>query len=759
VLSANNIGEQKVDIDKKSASIENIRSTDVQDRLLREFFQEKNVDEKILERVMEINRRLQIAVDQEEFSKGVNWKIEKLAWNNLFNYGEGNVIDFSKLGGLIGLFAPNGSGKSNFIDVILETCFDQTTKGVNKNLFLVNDNKSSAAAIMEITANDRRYEVVRQIEKIKYGHRKGSAKEWGKTTVDFASVDETGERQQHVEEQRSGTEKNIRQCFGTYEDFLLTSLFAQWNPLDIIKVKETERKKIIYRFLDLEFFGKKDALAKDEHRVKSKQLEEIESVDLENVISKLESSLAAREDELDDLMAKISAAEEVRKEKEDFIVEIVSKKKSVEKITMRRWESCIEELDQKAQDKNSELLDLQKQIAEVESVLFKLNAIKNKFDKKLHEQKKQRHDDVCNEIVSLNGLLRDLEKDLAANKKNAILLDEVPCGDTFKTCKFLSNAFRSRDNVKQLSDKITDVDKIAAALEEEKKSLEHFVLKFSEFELFMEKKKDLESKQSSLILHLDNTRLQLDNLNNEKDAMLNDKLRFEKMESDIRENLEIEQAVHELQNEKKEIENKIRLLQAKTLDISKKLGSDQGILKKLNEQLSLTVELKNACQAYELFHRAMGKDGIPHRILAQKLPLINDEINKILSSVADFGVFLEHDEEEQSIRFFIQYGNYKSRLLELGGGAEKFIASMAIRCALLSISVLPKSNIFMIDEGFGKLDPKNLENVLKMFDYLKTVFEHVIVISHLDTMKDVVDNFIEIVSDEEGYAHVSVGDE
>ncbi len=65
--------------------------------------------------------------------------------------------------------------------------------------------------------------------------------------------------------------------------------------------------------------------------------------------------------------------------------------------------------------------------------------------------------------------------------------------------------------------------------------------------------------------------------------------------------------------------------------------------------------------------------------------------------------------------------------------------------------------MFIIDEGFGKLDPQNLESVQRMFDYLKSVFDHVIVISHTDLMKDMVDNIIDITPDDEGYAHVEVG--
>ena len=53
----------------------------------------------------------------------------------------------------------------------------------------------------------------------------------------------------------------------------------------------------------------------------------------------------------------------------------------------------------------------------------------------------------------------------------------------------------------------------------------------------------------------------------------------------------------------------------------------------------------------------------------------------------------------------------------------------------------------MIDEGFGTLDSENLQSLFMLFTYLKTQFDFVIVISHIDSMRDVVDGFIEIKKD------------
>ena len=51
----------------------------------------------------------------------------------------------------------------------------------------------------------------------------------------------------------------------------------------------------------------------------------------------------------------------------------------------------------------------------------------------------------------------------------------------------------------------------------------------------------------------------------------------------------------------------------------------------------------------------------------------------------------------------------------------------------------------MIDEGFGSLDETNLESCGKLLQSLKKWFKNIIIISHIDAIKDVVDNTVEIM--------------
>jgi exonuclease SbcC len=95
---------------------------------------------------------------------------------------------------------------------------------------------------------------------------------------------------------------------------------------------------------------------------------------------------------------------------------------------------------------------------------------------------------------------------------------------------------------------------------------------------------------------------------------------------------------------------------------------------------------------------------------------------------------------------FIDYGDSK-RIIELASGMEKMISSLAIRVALINVSSLPKSSMFIIDEGFGTLDETNLEACGRLLQSLKKWFKNILIISHIDAIKDVVDNTIEITKE------------
>ena len=91
----------------------------------------------------------------------------------------------------------------------------------------------------------------------------------------------------------------------------------------------------------------------------------------------------------------------------------------------------------------------------------------------------------------------------------------------------------------------------------------------------------------------------------------------------------------------------------------------------------------------------------------------------------------------------------------MGSGAEKTNASMAVRLALVSVSSLPKSQVFILDEPATALDAEHMEGFSRLLQMIKSQFKTVLLLTHLDSLKDVVDTTIEI-DKVDGYAHVNL---
>jgi DNA repair exonuclease SbcCD ATPase subunit len=149
----------------------------------------------------------------------------------------------------------------------------------------------------------------------------------------------------------------------------------------------------------------------------------------------------------------------------------------------------------------------------------------------------------------------------------------------------------------------------------------------------------------------------------------------------------------------------------------------------------------------------MHSSGISYDIIKRKLPAINEEIAKVLANIVDFEVFFENDGRRLNV--YIKHPRHEPRPIELGSGAEKTIASMAIRLALLHVSSLPSPSVFILDEPGTALDAENLEGFVRILEMVKSYFKTVILISHLDSLKDCVDHVISIEK-ENGFAKVAV---
>jgi DNA repair exonuclease SbcCD ATPase subunit len=163
-------------------------------------------------------------------------------------------------------------------------------------------------------------------------------------------------------------------------------------------------------------------------------------------------------------------------------------------------------------------------------------------------------------------------------------------------------------------------------------------------------------------------------------------------------------------------------------------------------------DLEQQVQAYTFYVEAVKRNGIPYELISKVLPSIQAEINNILSQIAEFTIVLEVD--GKNINGKMVYSDNKYWPLEMASGMERFISSLAIRVALITISNLPKPNFLIIDEGIGTLSAENLPNMHTLFSILKNQFDFIIIISHLEAVRDMVDSLMEISLDD-GFSRIN----
>jgi DNA repair exonuclease SbcCD ATPase subunit len=229
----------------------------------------------------------------------------------------------------------------------------------------------------------------------------------------------------------------------------------------------------------------------------------------------------------------------------------------------------------------------------------------------------------------------------------------------------------------------------------------------------------------------------MDEYNQNKDAIDNLEAmvaKLDKMKSNIQ----------SLKDQKSECDESLTLLYVEH-------GALEQKLRNLENQKQELQDLHEQYSSFDLYMRCMHSNGIAYDIIKRKLPIINEEIAKTLANIVNFNVYFEDDGRRLNI--FIKHPKHDPRPIGMGSGAEKTIASMAIRLALLSVSNLPKGDIFILDEPGTALDAENMEGFVRILDMIKSYYKTVLLISHMDALKDNADIIINIEK-RGNYAHV-----
>ena len=346
VTYLNRAASQKITVESaEGLKKKDLRDIKTQETLIRDYLKDFQVSDSVMRRIFDLNAKYNTTIERgEDTYRNVSWSLKTLEWDHLFNYGEGNRIDFSKLEGIVGIFGKNFSGKSSIVDSLLFSMYNSTSKSIRKNLNIINQNKDDCVARATIDINDTTYVIERSSEKY-VKKLKGEETLEAKTDLEFSSIDLIGNNTSLNGTSRQDTDKSIRKYFGSMEDFLLTSMASQMDSLSFVNEGSTKRKEILAKFLDLVIFDKKFKMAKEDSALTKGALKKLENIDYDSLIKEakkkiMESEIAivrnkaiceTLQDDMSDLTKEITSVQDKIDSVPAEIIDITSLKENIDK--------------------------------------------------------------------------------------------------------------------------------------------------------------------------------------------------------------------------------------------------------------------------------------------------------------------------------------------------------------------------------------------------------------------------------------------
>ena len=707
-------GEQTVDVSV------NIMDTNYQVELLRQFLTSKNYD-KHLDAILNHNKMVENKMQETETDTAVfkKWFIKNIEFSNFLSYGENQKVDFEKTGGLTVIESnpPNFGGKTVLsVDLLLFLFFNETTKTTKaEEIFNRFTDKDKVTVKGEIVIDGEEYIIVRNIE------RKMSKKgEWNvKTELDFFKKLSDGTLQNFTGEQRRETEKFIKESIGTKEDFLMTILTTATNLEELIDSKPTARGQVLSRFMGLDFLRRKEDVAKSIYSDFSKSMlsniyntEQLKTDNENN-----ETKIIELKSNIETFKTELKTIEENIVKGKDYRDDMMSKKHTDIDVELSRLNPS---------QVKQEIEGHEFQIEQTKLKLNELNVVEPKeyYKEDEHDKVKEEYNVAFKEKVQLDTKISEIEK----------LKSEVKGGIKCEHCGIdLMNASITQQKISELDGYIRQKEEkegLMTVLTSKEKEFVDIKRQFDEYE----KNKLIKEKYDATI---ENYQLKIGGLQTkltEYDKML-DKIKANEHVDTmlIKANMRLE----ELDRQKTQKQNQINGDEYSIKTLEEKIKTN------LNNIIKITEEEEKE-RIYKIYLEAYGKNGISKIIMKTMIPLINSELQRLMEESAYFKLQIQINDKNEVEFSMIDNGTGVEKLMSSGSGYERTIASLALRSVLSKICSLPKPNLIVFDEVFGKISNENLEMVHNFFMGIKDFFPTILLISHNPIVNAWSDNTIRI---------------
>jgi DNA repair exonuclease SbcCD ATPase subunit/DNA repair exonuclease SbcCD nuclease subunit len=749
VTRTDTIGQLKQNSKLNKNIVGNVKDETFQNQLIRDYLERQFLlEDGDLDRISEINKEMNHRIDDSELAENILWVPKTLEFSNMFSYGEDNKVRFENAQGVIGIFAPNASGKSSLFDALSFCIFDKTSRSSSSKNIL-NNQKDNFYCKFNFEIDGVDY----FIERSARWTRKGTNLS---VNVNFWKED-AGVTTSLNGEQRRDTNKNIEKYLGKFEDFVLTSLSLQGNNALFIDKSQSERKEILSQFIGVDIFDKLYTIAADENRDNATLIKKFKSDDFTSKLAEIKTQLTEATNEYKLVDIELVG---IKTEEESLNKDLIRLNGKIVKLNSDNV--GIEELEKRKKiltDKETEILNgknaTQDRIGKLEALQLELEEIIDGFNEDELETK-------INELGVAKGDLSSTKHELDKLEIwYTSLVDKKEHLDLHKYNPDCNICMENSETILQSKDEVEktlfEVNEYIVTATTKKEKLESKVSKYSIFESdwanltdSKEKEVKIDREISSLINKLSTSEteeIRIQAQIAEQTKLIDE---YYKNEEQIKKNGEVREEIKIVRESLDTNKAEFTKTNKKLLELNGRVSSLQSQKDGLDDKIKEVKELEEQSKLYEYYLNALNKDGVSYELIEKSLPMIEGEVNNILAQIVEFGMQLEMD--GKNINAYLVYGDNKWSL-EMCSGMERFISGLAIRVALINVCNLPRPNFLVIDEGFGTLDSENLQSLFMLFTYLKTQFDFVMIISHIDSMRDVVDGLIEIKKTN-GFSHV-----
>jgi len=703
--------------------IQNIQDPNFQIKLFKDYLNLNNIDGYDFELIKKIDSEINGKIDYQVYDKYRRYSIKWVRWDNFLSYGADNYFDFTNLNGIVLLSGKpsNQSGKTTFaIDLLHFLLFGKTDKAEVQSKIFNKHIPEATNVVVEGCINidgedyiikrtlsrpslDKRTEKSKVTQKVEYYKIVGGNKE---------ELEEYIDNQQ--EENSIKTNKVIKEAIGKESDFDLVMSITESNLDALIDMKDTERGRILSRWIGLLPIEEKDLYAREKfngeikpyllsNRYNSETLKQ-EKIAFEVKIKSNDKIIR----ELTEVNSKIDKEiETLEKNKNALMQAKQTVDESLLKIDITTLNAKIERLTTEGLKKKNEVETIDNRINEIGEIDFSV----------------EKYDNTVQELSSLKekrGSLLEKHKNIKHN------LEHLKTSEYCPVCK------RKLDNVDN-TEQIKEAEKELIKIVKEGKSISENISKVEKNIESMKANRDLYNEKAKLsmtkaALELNMSRLR-EELKDSKNVLKDYNKNSEAIDNNNKLSIEINNTEVHIKNKRNQKEVNLREILSKGNEIEnfrKEINDRDEIISKISEEEKL---IKN----WKIYLEMVGKNGISKMVFRKTLPIINAKLSQLLSDVCDFdvevGINIKND-----VMFYLVKDGIKSDLTS-GSGFEKTAASLALRTVLAELSTIPEANGILLDEITGRVAEENLENIHNLINKILNNHDYVFMISHLDQIK------------------------